>query len=78
MRAGHPEMPLYRHWVDTMFAEVRRFHSESRWARMRDTYLLAYAHRLQTPMQELMNETLRKAGMKERQRGAPSATPRTP
>lgn len=65
LRSGHPEMPLYKHWVDTMIGEIERFDSVRRWAALRDQYLLIYAHRTRTPLQELMEETVRKAELKK-------------
>jgi len=36
-RSGHPEMPRYKRWVDTMFAEVQeQLDEEKRLKRARD------------------------------------------
>jgi hypothetical protein len=65
IRSGHPDMPLYKEWVANMIGEIERFDSVRRWAAVRDRYLLIYAHRTETPLEELMEETRRKAEMKE-------------
>ena len=61
LRSGHPDMPLYRHWVETMMDEVQRLEPTKRWERMKDEYLLLYSQRTQTPLKELMDYTLKKA-----------------
>ncbi len=60
-RSGHPDMPLYKKWVDVMSGEVKRFDSEPRWNTAKERYLLLYAGRTQTRFDELMDETHRKA-----------------
>ena len=61
IRAGHPDMPVYRHWVDVMFSELQRFDAQSRWDSATRDYLLLYANRTKSPMQELMEEAVRKS-----------------
>lgn len=61
LRSGHPEMPVYRRWVQTMFDELRAFDAERRWQEVKDAYQLYYAHRQETPLQQLMRETIEKA-----------------
>jgi hypothetical protein len=61
LRSGHPDMPLYRHWVEVMFAELQRFDARTRWDDLSREYLLLYAHRTTTPLQDLMAETIKKA-----------------
>ena len=61
LRSGHPNMPLYRHWVDVITGELAQFDSSTRWAAFRDEFILSYSRRTQTPLDELMAETIRKA-----------------
>jgi hypothetical protein len=59
--SGHPDMPLYAHWAEIMFSELERFSSTQRWATAKDVYLSVRANQDKTDMQELMEETMRKA-----------------
>jgi hypothetical protein len=61
VRTGHVSMPVYRHWADVMFSELQRFDSEYRWRILKDKYLLLYANRTKTPIQELVDETAERA-----------------
>ncbi|HYM60740.1 MAG TPA: hypothetical protein VEZ11_07595 [Thermoanaerobaculia bacterium] len=61
LRSGHPAMPLYRHWVDVITGELAQFDSSTRWAAFRDEFILSYSRRTQTPLDELMAETIQKA-----------------
>ena len=44
LKIGHPEMPLYKRWVQTMFDEIEgSFNSEERWRKLQDNYRLFYS-----------------------------------
>jgi hypothetical protein len=40
LRSGHPDMPDYVRWVDTLFGQLRRCDAEQRWRRMKEDYVL--------------------------------------
>jgi hypothetical protein len=57
---GHPDMPAYKRWVTTAFSELRRLSSEVRWAEVKQQYQLLYAHRTESPIQEMQRQILEK------------------
>jgi len=61
LRAGNPDMPLYAHWVDVVFSELQQFDARQRWDQVARDYSLLYTHRTESPLQELMRETIAKA-----------------
>lgn len=39
LRSGHPDMPKYKEWVETMFSQLRgELDAEERWRRLRAEY----------------------------------------
>jgi len=38
--SGHPDMPAYTRWVDTLFGLLRQLDAEQRWRRIKQDYLL--------------------------------------
>jgi len=53
LRAEHPDMPLYKRWVDNMFSELKRLDSEQRWADLQREYILLYSNRTESPLEEM-------------------------
>lgn len=66
-RIGHPKMSSYRRWVSVAVSELQAIGSERRWQRTKDTYLLRYATRTESPMAEMQRKLL------ERLQSTPSA-----
>lgn len=60
-RFGHPDMPLYRQWTDSVISELQLFDSQQRWDLVKNKYLVLYANRDRTVMEELMDEVKTKA-----------------
>ncbi len=60
LRSGHPDMPLYRRWVDTMFSEIRGFDAERRWQAVKEAFQLYATYRRQA-LEEMMRETIEKS-----------------
>ncbi len=40
LRSGHPEMPRYTQWVDTIFSDLRAFDAEPVWAKIEQEHAL--------------------------------------